>query len=385
MAKQFVTTKVKFDTLTKKLNRLFKKMDAIGATYTFHVDEEFVREVPVYVNDDIARVTFDTHNTVLVDCVRFTLGFDTYVVGNYRVGAVVEKSQDENINLVYTVDDTVDFNEYRNCAFRCDHCGTNHNRKKVVVLVDNETGEQKMVGRACLKDFIGYEVESFVAYFDDIQSITLEDEEPRIYANELGAYKCYIDNRDYLAYCINIIEKCGYAKTVKTDALKALDKKIKINDTDYETADKVIEFFNNYETNDIFEQNTKLFVTGKTPISWENGFVAYAYELYKKIIARLEELANKKQSNFYGNVGDRINITGKINRTGHYETQFGLVVIYKITDENGNVFIWKTTSYVEVENNVTVNVTGTIKAHNEYRDEKQTVLTRCKVRECVSA
>lgn len=382
--KQYVTTKVKFDILNKKLTRLFKKMDAIGATYTFTVDEEFVREVPVYANDDIARVTFNTHNTVLVDCVRFTLGFDTYVVGNYRVGAVVERSADENVNLVYTVDETVDFANYMNVALRCDHCGTNHNRKKVVVLVDNETGEQKMVGRACLKDFIGYNVESFVAYFDDIQSITMEDEEPRIYDTELGTYKCYIDNKTYLAYCINLIENCGYAKTVKTDALKNMDKKTKINDTDYETADKVIEFFKNYETNDIFENNVRLFVTGITPISWENGFVAYAYELYKKIIARQEELANRKPSNFYGNIGDKVNITGKIIRAGYYDTQFGTVVIFKITDENGNILIWKTTSFVDVDNNVTVNVTGTVKEHNEYRDEKQTVLTRCKIRELVA-
>ena len=382
--KQYVTTKVKFNVLNKKLTRLFKKMDAIGATYTFTVDEEFVREVPVYANDDIARVTFNTHNTVLVDCVRFTLGFNTYVVGNYRVGAVVERSTDENVNLVYTVDETVDFANYMNATLRCDHCGTNHNRKKVVVLVDNETGEQKMVGRACLKDFIGYNVESFAGYFDDIQSILLNEEEPRIYDTELGTYKCYIDNKTYLAYCINLIENCGYTKTVKTDALKNMDKKIKINDTDYETADKVIEFFKNYETNDIFENNVRLFVTGLTPISWENGLVAYAYELYKKIIARQEELANRKPSNFYGNVGDRINITGKIIRAGYYDTQFGTVVIFKITDENGNIFIWKTTSFVDVDNNVTVNVTGTIKEHNEYRDEKQTVLTRCKIRELVA-
>lgn len=382
--KQYVTTKIKFDTLNKRLTRLFKKMDAIGASYTFTVDEEFVREVPVYENDDIARVTFNTHNTVLVDCVRFTLGFDTYVVGNYRVGAVVERSADENVNLVYTVDETVDFADYMNATLRCDHCGTNHNRKKVVVLVDNETGEQKMVGRACLEDFIGYNVESFAGYFDDIQSILLNEEEPRIYDTELGTYKCYIDNRTYLAYCINLIENCGYAKTVKTDALKNMDKKIKINDTDYETADKVIEFFKNYETNDTFEHNVRLFVTGLTPISYENGFVAYAYELYKKIIARQEELANRKTSNFYGNIGDRINITGKIIRAGHYDTQFGTVVIFKITDENGNIFIWKTTSFVDVDNNVTVNVTGTVKEHNEYRDEKQTVLTRCKIRELVA-
>jgi hypothetical protein len=67
--------------------------------------------------------------------------------------------------------------------------------------------------------------------------------------------------------------------------------------------------------------------------------------------------------------------------------------IYKFTDADGNVFVWKTTGSVgedrtdnigrdyfyKPENGESVKVSGTIKEHNEYRGEKQTVLTRCKV------
>lgn len=385
----YVTTLVKFEILVKKLARLFKKLDAIGAAYKFNIEETFTREVPIYANDDINKVIFDTKKTAIVDCVRFTLDFDEYVVGDYRVGAVVERSADENLNLVYTVDDTVDFANYAKATLRCEHCNKNHNRKKVVVLVDNNNGNHKMVGTACLKDFIGYEVASFAGYFDDIHSILVENEEPFIYEDNLNAYKCYIDTREYLAHCINIINKVGYSKTVKTDALHNMKKNVKINETDYKTADEVTEFFKTYETTDIFEIDTEAIVTGLKPVSYENGFIAYAYELYKKIIKRIEDAKAAaeaaEKSNYYGNVGDKVDINGTINRAGHYETQFGTVVIYKIIDTDGNIFVWKTTSYVDIENDSFVNVRGTVKDHNEFRGEKQTVLTRCKIRECVPA
>ena len=58
-------------------------------------------------------------------------------------------------------------------------------------------------------------------------------------------------------------------------------------------------------------------------------------------------------------------------------------------DADGNTFTWKTgnTLYIptgdgdfDVANNGdTVVLKGTIKEHSEYKDEKQTVLTRCKV------
>jgi hypothetical protein len=243
-----------------------------------------------------------------------------------------------------------------------------------------------MVGRACLKDFIGYEVESFSSCFNDIQQIVLDgNDELRIMANELGSYKRVIDTEKYLAACIQIIDEAGYAKTTKFDA-----EKVKATETDIEKAKKVIDYFKNIDDNklDNFGYNVKMFVTGATPIYYANGFVAYAYVLYKKLIEKDELAAKKATENaatkFYGNVGDKINITGTLTRAGYYDTQYGTVIIFKIKNEDGNVFIWKTTTYVDIESDRKVTVRGTIKEHNEYRGEKQTVLTRCKINECVA-
>ena len=388
----YTTTKVKFEELSKKVNRIFKKLDKINGHYDFHTVREFVKLVPVYAVDEInkCQVKVDEMN---VECVEYVLTFDPYVVGNYKLGAVLEAA--ENENLVYVCDTTINFADYRTKAIKCEHCGTNHKRTKGIVLVNNEDGTHKMVGSACVKDFIGYNVEQFAKYFKEIEQILLEDEEAKIYDNERHLYRAVIDVTEYLANCIKIIDKDGYNKELKYNAITAMTKN-NIEEEYIEKANKVINFFKNEYTDDFdsFVNNTRIYLVGYQPVVNANGFVAYAYELYKKIqekIAKQAELnAQKAISNFVGNIGEKVTVTGTVKIAGGYETDFGYVRIYKFTDKNGNTYVWKTSTYIYAEDNngnqVTseelkeITIAGTIKAHNEYNGEKQTVLTRCKVR-----
>ena len=53
--------------------------------------------------------------------------------------------------------------------------------------------------------------------------------------------------------------------------------------------------------------------------------------------------------------------------------------IHTFKDAAGNKIVWKTTTGVSLEPGQTVQITGTVKEHSEYRDEKQTVLQRCRI------
>lgn len=55
--------------------------------------------------------------------------------------------------------------------------------------------------------------------------------------------------------------------------------------------------------------------------------------------------------------------------------------IHTFRDGYGNALIWKTTRGLGLEKGDAVHLKGTIKEHSEYDDEKQTVLTRCRVKE----
>ena len=205
----YTTTKVMFEELSKKVNRIFKKLDKINGHYDFHTVREFVKMVPVYAVDEINKCQVKV-GEMNVECVEYVLTFDPYVVGNYRLGAVLEAT--ENGNIVYTCDTTINFADYREKTIKCEHCGTNHKRTKGIVLVNNEDGTHKMVGSGCVKDFIGYNVEQFAKYFKEIEQILLENEEAKIYDTERHLYKAVIDVVDYLANCIKIIDKDGYNK-----------------------------------------------------------------------------------------------------------------------------------------------------------------------------
>ena len=97
------------------------------------------------------------------------------------------------------------------------------------------------------------------------------------------------------------------------------------------------------------------------------------------------ERARKAISQHVGQVGEKVEVKGTFLRTGSWEQKsfrgFGTETMYCHTfkDVNGNLFTWKTQKSLGLEYGEAVQVKGTVKAHSEYQEEKQTELTRCKV------
>ena len=95
--------------------------------------------------------------------------------------------------------------------------------------------------------------------------------------------------------------------------------------------------------------------------------------------------AEKAISQYVGGIGEKIEIKGSYVRTGAWEQKafsgFGTETMYVHTfkDADGNVFTWKTRNGVNLNYGEPVIVKGTVKNHSEYKDEKQTELTRCKI------
>ena len=109
-------------------------------------------------------------------------------------------------------------------------------------------------------------------------------------------------------------------------------------------------------------------------------------EAERKRIAELEA-QNRAKSEYVGKIGEKAYISARYVGSPHYErpsfggygTEIAYIHTFKIGD---NVLIWNTTSYKglwDVEEGDTVDMNVTFKEHREYKGEKQTVLTRCKV------
>ena len=90
------------------------------------------------------------------------------IIAGWRVLASVETLYDEKgkpQNIVNVIGDADVPESVWHMAPKCDHCGTNRRRTRTIII-KNEDGELKQIGKTCLKDFIGHgDPESIVEYF----------------------------------------------------------------------------------------------------------------------------------------------------------------------------------------------------------------------------
>lgn len=113
-----------------------------------------------------------------------------------------------------------------------------------------------------------------------------------------------------------------------------------------------------------------------------------AKEEAERIAREAEEQRIREQkaiSQYVGEVGDKLELDAVLDHRAWYEAPafrgWGVETryIYTFRNEHGDALVWKTTRGMDIENGEAVHLKGTIKEHSEYDDEKQTVLTRCKV------
>lgn len=122
---------------------------------------------------------------------------------------------------------------------------------------------------------------------------------------------------------------------------------------------------------------------------YDGHYMDYSdYGMVREVMDKIEEanIEMNRQNDtteYVGEVGDRIEMAVTLTRISTFETNYTycgeLNFIYNFTDADGNVLIWKTTKCIDKEVNDKITLKGTVKAHDEYKGTKQTVLTRCKV------
>lgn len=99
----------------------------------------------------------------------------------------------------------------------------------------------------------------------------------------------------------------------------------------------------------------------------------------------IEQLPDPSASEWVGEVGERGDFGLTLIRKGGYMRDsfngYGTewASVYTLVDDDQNRFVWKTTCELRAECGERVRVRATVKAHEDYKGAKQTVLTRCKV------
>ena len=121
------------------------------------------------------------------------------------------------------------------------------------------------------------------------------------------------------------------------------------------------------------------------------GFAASLIATYQRELAKQEERKLRKPSEYVGEIKERREFNLEILLIRSFEGDYGLVEFFLMKDADENLFTWFASGsrkadvvdgkIVEMEQGHIYKLVGTIKRHEEYKGNKQTNLTRCKVLE----
>ena len=116
----------------------------------------------------------------------------------------------------------------------------------------------------------------------------------------------------------------------------------------------------------------------KTRLLWQRDPAAVAPFTLPTEAEKAAERAAEPVSQWIGTVGHKVELTATLIRERDLGYgRFGQMFISVFQDTAGNIInVWKK---FELAVGQTVNIAGTVKAHDQYRDVKQTVLTRVRV------
>jgi hypothetical protein len=294
----------------------------------------------------------------------------------------------------------------------CDHCQTARYRRETFIL-RHEDGREVQVGRQCLRDFLGHADPHALAAWAEMlitaAGIGSAFEEGGLGGGMRRDPKWAL--KSVLAYTNAVIRVRGwvsrtnaalYDKPATSSAVRLLlegptdkwnqkeydqlMKEVKAADIDDQrVADEVIAHFQEVLDRDDLNDylyNLKVALTPGYAIPKTFGIVCSAVATYQRDIGERAERAAREAagqvSAHQGQLKERLTLTNlKIVFQKAMDSQFGVTTLIKFTDEAGNVYTWFKSGSSCFEVGHVVSGKGTVKAHDEYKGTKNTVLTRC--------
>ena len=336
----------------------------------------------------------------------------------WRFVAVIEHHGEAG-NVIRAMDTELEIPErFRTCGPECEHCNRIRSRKDTYVVYNEETKEFKQVGKQCMQEYTnGLDAEDVARY------ISLFDEMIKGEAPYTSSYKRYLEVNEVLRFAAECFKHFGYEKRYEDDLPGKKTTRGRVSDYMHFRSGRISKQSKEYETIEEemtsvnFDENSEYAVNfAKDAIEWlksekdDNGYISnlkvivsneyaetrdfglivsipiaysrhlgYVKEQSDKAEAYKAQLEKDKLSDYVGEVKGKVTVPAKEFRcvTTLY-SQFGTTYLYKWVDTNDNIFVWYASNPV-VDEDLVIEVTGTVKEHSEYRGAKQTVLTRCKV------
>lgn len=280
----------------------------------------------------------------------------------------------------------------------CDHCKVKANRKNTYLVRSVETGQMMQVGSTCIKDFLGWDTNPVWVSDTDVNRDEFEGS---------GHFDPAFPVAEYVAFAYAAVQAFGW---VRSGSFDGISTRSRISDYLFDnkapgqiardrmepfmaegrtTAQVIIDtVVADFTTPHGYEANMVAALTAEYADGKTFGLLASVVAAYERIIgqrasreAEAAARADKPVAKWLGAKGDKVEITGVITMAmtvdGYaYGTTQRLIVI-EAGETLAKMYTSAAWSY-EVATGETVTVTGTVKSHDTYKDQQQTVLTRVK-------
>jgi hypothetical protein len=388
--------------LMKKVTKIQNKCKKFGCDFHF-----------AQVGEELKEVT-DLEGNIITCKFIIIEAEGTAIINNWEFIASVEHTEAGNIFSKAMTDVEIP-ERYRTTKSICEHCNSNRTRNFTFILRNTETGEFKQVGNTCLKDFTNGLSVATATWCASIKDIFEEYESAPV---SCGYHERYFSTEEVLRYTAETIRHFGFSKSenrgdstkdrmddffrVDHGMTRWMDKDVIENirqtmkqvgfNAESEEAKKMVkealEWIQSQEATNDYMHNLKTVTALKDTTLSRFGLLVSLFPTFNR---ELELQAKKKQeaeqgksSEHIGQVGDRLQIeVESVKCITSWESFFNgytttTTYVWKITDKQGNIFTWKTSTWLNEENPPKF-IKGTVKEHKVFREIKQTELTRCSI------
>ncbi len=417
--------------LTKEIARLNRKGSKVGSGFinmqdTGETEERVVKEITQHRSQGgkTVKIYHTFHEIIITGRKPKFEGWTFVATLEYLGGETIIKS----------VPGQEIPKKYRKADNYCDHCKARRRRKETFVVHHEEKGEYKQVGRQCIRDFLGghdpHRVGDLCSWYAEFETKygTLDDEEVEKISSPDSGYDASISLLQLLTYTSAEIRKNGwlsrtaarnneyaggYCRSTADRALSALfwtprpkdnTPPLEPDEQDEKEAAAAIAWAAEID-DEVIDKASSDYLHNIRAVARVEGvhykqvgigasiIVAYQKDQEREIQRRKRntEFADRKvSSTHFGEIKKRYELELTLERLRYTEGNWGTTVIHGFVDENGNEFVWFASGeppYPEqgkwgpVRRGLIVGETyklrGTVKAHNEWKDIKQTVLSRC--------
>lgn len=400
-----------------KIEKLQKRASRKGlntSPFTVQVGEEFTKQVyrDVIVEDPYTGghmvVTSMFPTKVAFRQVTITGGQEAFCLpGGWVFLGVGEPLANEHGDLVMLGKSVpgreIPLSYLQNPSLNCEHCRMQRNRKKFI-FVRNAEGQTMQVGTDCAADFLGHEtVANLLEQAQFLEAINTLDEGFEGDSFRFGKRDGW-DILKVVTVALAVIRAFGWISRAKAEELniastadltrEALEgrlrtKGVEIRPSDAEEAARVLEWASTLVPTNSYTSNAKALATVGFGRYQDFGLIVSLPASYQRELEKAQKAVEEpKARNFFGEIGKRYKglQVSLVRRPSYIEGMYGVTTLYKFEDSEGHLFSWFASGSDPACLDkgqvlpLAVEMDATVKAHSEYQGQKETQVTRAKVR-----